>query len=105
MPIQVVFETHSTTHDNEAGRATGWLPGRLSVLGREQAAAHGRRRANDRLAAVFSSDLARSLECALNGADLRSLVQAEFDWRDGWEFSLDEIMGQSPQVDRPELER
>ncbi len=179
MPIQIVFETHSTTDDNEAGLATGWLPGRLSSLGREQAAALGRRRSNDGLAAVFSSDLARSLEtakiafgglpiplladwrlrecdygrlngapveqvhpfrrsrltepypngeswqqatvrverflsdlplrweesrvlvlghvatywgleCALNGADLRALVQADFEWQDGWEFLLGE---------------
>ncbi|MHB1496804.1 MAG: histidine phosphatase family protein [Acidimicrobiales bacterium] len=54
MPIEIVFETHSTTEDNEAGRATGWLPGRLSARGREQAAELGRRRAADGLAAVFS---------------------------------------------------
>jgi len=34
--IEIVFETHSTTEDNEAGRATGWLPGRLSEQGRVQ---------------------------------------------------------------------
>jgi len=28
MTIQIVFETHSTTEDNENGIATGWLPGR-----------------------------------------------------------------------------
>ncbi|HXW81724.1 MAG TPA: histidine phosphatase family protein [Acidimicrobiales bacterium] len=64
MPVQIVFETHSTTEDNEAGRATGWLPGRLSPVGRAQAAELGRRRASDGLAAIFSSDLARSLETA-----------------------------------------
>jgi 2,3-bisphosphoglycerate-dependent phosphoglycerate mutase len=62
MPIRIVFETHSTTEDNEAGRATGWLPGRLSEAGREQARLLGRRRADDRLDAIFSSDLARALE-------------------------------------------
>jgi hypothetical protein len=35
--IELVFETHSTTEDNEQGRATGWLPGRLSDRGRLQA--------------------------------------------------------------------
>jgi 2,3-bisphosphoglycerate-dependent phosphoglycerate mutase len=175
---RLVFETHSPTEDNETGRATGWLPGRLSTLGREQAAELGRRRAADGLTAVFSSDLARSietaeiafagttvpvlydwrlrecdygrlngasvesvhgdrlshleepypggeswrqatdrvalflrslrlrwegqrvllighvatywgLECALNGANLQSLVQSDFSWRDGWEFVAD----------------
>jgi probable phosphoglycerate mutase len=25
--VTVVFETHATSEDNEAGIATGWLPG------------------------------------------------------------------------------
>ena len=57
-----MFETHSTTEDNEAGRATGWLPGRLSQAGREQARELGMRRTNDRLDAIFTSDLGRALE-------------------------------------------
>jgi 2,3-bisphosphoglycerate-dependent phosphoglycerate mutase len=28
--IQLVYETHAMTLDNEQGRATGWLPGQLS---------------------------------------------------------------------------
>ena len=31
--LELVFETHQTTLDNEAGISTGWLPGRLSSLG------------------------------------------------------------------------
>ena len=31
MTIELVFETHSTTDDNERGFATGWLPGVLSL--------------------------------------------------------------------------
>jgi 2,3-bisphosphoglycerate-dependent phosphoglycerate mutase len=60
----VVFETHSTSEDNEAGIATGWLPGRLSARGREQAEALGRRRRDDGIDAVFCSDLARAVETA-----------------------------------------
>ena len=33
--VELVYETHSTTLDNEQGRATGWLPGVLSAAGRE----------------------------------------------------------------------
>jgi 2,3-bisphosphoglycerate-dependent phosphoglycerate mutase len=62
--IELVFETHSTTEDNEAGRATGWLPGRLSPRGRAQARELGRRRAADGIATVFCSDLARAVETA-----------------------------------------
>jgi 2,3-bisphosphoglycerate-dependent phosphoglycerate mutase len=64
MAIELVYESHSTTEDNEAGRATGWLPGRLSELGRTQAEQLGRRRRNDRIAAVFSSDLSRAIQTA-----------------------------------------
>jgi len=62
--VQLVFETHSTTTDNEAGIATGWLPGELSKIGRGKARDLGARRRNDGLAAVYSSDLARAVETA-----------------------------------------
>jgi 2,3-bisphosphoglycerate-dependent phosphoglycerate mutase len=62
--IELVYETHSTTEDNEAGRATGWLPGRLSERGRREARELGRRRAADGIAAVFCSDLGRAVETA-----------------------------------------
>ena len=41
MAIELVFETHSITVDNEEGRATGWWPGRLSDQGRALAARLG----------------------------------------------------------------
>ena len=71
--IELVYETHSTTTHNEAGIATGWLPGELSDLGREQAKALGERRRGDGLAVVFTSDLARAIETAeiaFAGSDL-----------------------------------
>lgn len=62
MPIALVYETHSTTLDNEAGIATGWLPGELSEEGRRQAVALGRRRRDDGIDLVVTSDLARAVE-------------------------------------------
>jgi 2,3-bisphosphoglycerate-dependent phosphoglycerate mutase len=62
--IELVYETHSTTLDNEEDRATGWLPGELSELGREQARELGERRREDGIAAVFSSDLTRAVDTA-----------------------------------------
>jgi hypothetical protein len=80
MAIELVFETHSLTEDNEAGRATGWLPGRLSAHGREQARQLGERRRGDGIAAVFSSDLARAAEtAAIAFGQTRMLVL--YDWR------------------------
>lgn len=78
--IEIVYETHATTEDNESGHATGWLPGRLSALGRQQARELGERRRDDGLAAVFSSDLQRSVETAeiaLAGTQVPLLL----DWR------------------------
>ena len=80
MAIQILFETHCTTEDNESGVATGWLPGRLSASGREQAAALGRRRRNDGIASVFTSDLGRAVETA-NIAFSGSPVPILHDWR------------------------
>jgi alpha-ribazole phosphatase/probable phosphoglycerate mutase len=62
--IELVFETHSLTKDNEAGIATGWLPGHLSEKGRILAAELGARRRHDGISAVFVSDLARAVETA-----------------------------------------
>ncbi len=79
MTVEIVFETHSTTEDNETGIATGWLPGRLSAAGREQAAALGRRRRGT-VDAVFTSDLRRAVETvelAFAGTDTPVL----HDWR------------------------
>ncbi|GAA1986500.1 histidine phosphatase family protein [Terrabacter lapilli] len=64
MSVQLVYETHSITEDNEAGIATGWLPGRLSEQGRLLAVELGQRRPADGFAAVWSSDLDRAVETA-----------------------------------------
>ena len=62
MAVDIVFETHSLTTDNEAGVATGWLDGQLSEHGRVLATELGRRRRHDGIAAVFTSDLGRVVE-------------------------------------------
>ena len=78
--IELVYETHSTTVDNEERRATGWLPGELSRAGRQQARALGGRRRNDGLDAVFSSDLTRAVETARIAFD-ESEIPLFLDWR------------------------
>jgi hypothetical protein len=80
MSIEIVFETHSLSEDNERGIATGWLPGRLSARGRDNAADMGRRRRDDGIGAVFTSDLRRAAETAeiaFGDTDIPIL----YDWR------------------------
>jgi 2,3-bisphosphoglycerate-dependent phosphoglycerate mutase len=78
--IELVFETHSTTVDNERGRATGWLPRELSERGLEQARDLGLRRGGDQISAVFCSDLARAAQtAAVAFADAATPVL--YDWR------------------------
>jgi broad specificity phosphatase PhoE len=102
--IEIVCETHSTTEDNESGVATGWLPGRLSPTGREQARRMGDRRRHDGISAVFTSDLLRAVETveiafghtatrwasitSFDGAMLEDLVDAPFEWQEGWEYRV-----------------
>jgi len=78
--IELVFETHATTEDNEQGRATGWLPGQLAERGRAQAQQLGRRRTGDGITAVFSSDLARAAQTA-SIAFGGSAIPVLYDWR------------------------
>jgi alpha-ribazole phosphatase/probable phosphoglycerate mutase len=76
--IDLVYETHSLTTDNENGRATGWLPGELSEAGRELAVELGERRRD--VDAVFCSDLGRALETVAIAFG-RTDVPVFYDWR------------------------
>jgi alpha-ribazole phosphatase/probable phosphoglycerate mutase len=76
--MRLIYETHSTTLDNEGGFATGWLPGVLSTEGEREAVQLGRRRPE--VDAVFSSDLPRAIrtvELAFAGRDVPHFQ----DWR------------------------
>jgi broad specificity phosphatase PhoE len=64
MAVELVYETHATSVDNERGIATGWLDGTLSERGRGQAAELGARRRADGVTAAYSSDLGRAVETA-----------------------------------------
>lgn len=64
MSVELVYETHAITTDNESGIATGWLPGVLSAAGRDSARELGARRRADGIDVVYVSDLARAMETA-----------------------------------------
>lgn len=80
MPIQIVFETHSISEDNETGHASGCRHSRLSPRGCVLAGELGARRRNDGLAAVFASDLGRARETA-EVAFPDGIVPILQDWR------------------------
>jgi broad specificity phosphatase PhoE len=64
LPVELIFEYHSTSTDNEAGVASGWRDPPLSPKGRQQAEELGERRGGEQIDAVFSSDLRRAVETA-----------------------------------------
>jgi broad specificity phosphatase PhoE len=62
--ITVLFETHATSLDNEAGLASGHYDVALSPVGEEQARALGDRFRGREVDAIFCSDLQRSYRTA-----------------------------------------
>ena len=80
MAIEIVFEFHQLSEDNDRGVATGWLHGRLSDRGRILAREMGDRRRSDGIAAVFTSDLGRALE-TVDAAFAGASTPILHDWR------------------------
>jgi broad specificity phosphatase PhoE len=62
--VTIIFESHSTTTDNEAKLAAGWNDVPLSELGVQQAKQLGERYAGERFDAILCSDLQRSYKTA-----------------------------------------
>jgi broad specificity phosphatase PhoE len=78
--IEIVYETHSLTVDNERGIGTGWLEGELSEHGRELARELGERRRDDDIAAAYTSDLLRAVETT-DIAFADCTIPIHRDWR------------------------
>jgi alpha-ribazole phosphatase/probable phosphoglycerate mutase len=64
LAVEILFEYHSTSVDNEAGVASGWRDPPLSAKGHERARELGERRSGEQIDAVFCSDLRRAVETA-----------------------------------------
>jgi len=60
----LIFETHATSLDNEAGLASGWYDVELSATGVRQAAELGERYRDREVASVYCADLQRSRQTA-----------------------------------------
>lgn len=74
--IAITYFVHGTTTDNEKDLATGWLPGELSELGKQQAAELGKQTADKHFDVVFCSDLQRAIDSAnLGFGDKYEVIQ------------------------------
>jgi hypothetical protein len=92
--IEIVFETHSVTVDNEQGRATGWLPGELSGQGRMLAAELGRHRGDDGITAGRPAPLC--IESAVPPFDLPTCERADAGHK-GSDTQTARSAGRTPQ--------
>ena len=78
MAVEISYFVHGTTNDNETDMATGWLPGELSEVGREQAKKLGEQVADKQFDVVFCSDLKRAVDSAeLGFGDKYQIIQDE----------------------------
>lgn len=76
MSIEITYFVHGTTTDNEQDLATGWLPGELSVVGKQQAKDLGGMVADKHFDVVFCSDLQRAIDSAKLGfGDKYEIIQ------------------------------
>jgi alpha-ribazole phosphatase/probable phosphoglycerate mutase len=74
--MEIIFESHSTTLDNESGQAAGWYDVALSEAGEQQAKQLGERRRAEHFDTIFCSDLQRSyLTAKLAFGDTTPIVQ------------------------------
>lgn len=71
--LTLFYSFHTTSLDNEAGRASGHADVPLSALGRQQARELGQRYATEALDAIFSSDLQRASTTAEIAFSARAL--------------------------------
>lgn len=62
--VDLIFETHATSLDNETGLASGWYDCDLSPAGEQQARAMALRYSAASLTAVYTSDLRRAVRTA-----------------------------------------
>lgn len=77
--MKIIFFAHSTTTDNIAKRATGWLQGELSEVGIKQAKKLPSLVEDKSFSVVFCSDLKRAIQSAKLGFGDTHPIR--HDWR------------------------
>lgn len=92
---------HGTTTDNEEDKATGWLPGELSALGREQAVNLGKL-VKTEFDVMISSDLKRAIDSAELGFAGKFPLEQDARLR---ECDYGSLNGESAEVVKANMER
>ena len=101
--ITIIFESHATSEDNVARRASGHHDAPLAEIGEEQARQLGARHQQTMLDAVFCSDLQRSYrtaELAFAGRALRIVKDRrlrELDYGEWTRRPTDEVVAEGPR--------
>jgi broad specificity phosphatase PhoE len=62
--MKIILTRHGETIENKKGMSQGWLPGRLSSLGKKQAKLVAKRLKDVRIDVIYTSDLARAHDTA-----------------------------------------
>jgi len=76
MAVHITYFVHGTTTDNEQNIATGWSPGKLSELGKQQSIELKELIKGKKFDVVFCSDLKRAVDSAkLTFGDSVKIVQ------------------------------
>ena len=79
--MQIIFEPHATTFDNEAKVCSGWNDVALSPTGEKQAAEMGTRYSLEDFDAIFTSDLQRAYRTAKLAFLELDTLKLRLDWR------------------------
>jgi broad specificity phosphatase PhoE len=79
--MKIVFESHSTTFDNEKRLCSGWNDVALSPKGEEQSRELGARYSLDEFDAIYTADLQRGYKTAEIAFPDITPVKLRKDWR------------------------
>lgn len=97
--IEIIFEAHGTTFDNEAHLASGHNDIELSPLGIQQSKEMGERYKDDNFDAIFCSDLQRAYKSAEIGFNdrwpiIKDIRLRECDYGDLTQHPSEEVDGE-----------
>lgn len=101
--VEIIFESHSTSLDNENHLSSGWNDIELSELGNRQSVELGERYKNENFDAIFCSDLKRSYntaEIAFANRDFKIIKDArlrECDYGDLTQHPSAEVDAEKPK--------